>query len=152
MANVSRLWSRDSSGMSVHPLVESFYARIWNAGDERVLGLLTEEFSFRGSLGASTRGRRAFLEYVRSIRGSLTNYRCGILTCVTELPQAFARMRFSGVHTASFRGFAATGLHVHWEGAALFTFRDDAISDLWVLGDLIALDQMLARNAEIFAG
>ena len=129
--------------MSAHPLVEAFYSRIWNSGDEQIDTLLTEDFSFRGSLGAETRGRAAFLEYVRSVRGSLADYRCEILTCVVELPRAFARMRFSGVHFAQFRGFAPTGRRVHWEGAALFTFRENAICDLWVLGDLVGLDEQL---------
>ena len=135
--------------MSIHPLVESFYFRIWNSGDEHLEGLLTDDFSFRGSLGNELRGHSAFVEYVRSVRRSLSNYRCEIVTCVTELPRAFARMRFSGVHVAPFRGFAPTGRYVEWEGAALFTFRGDAISDVWVLGDLVGLDELLRRSRSV---
>ena len=133
--------------MSIHPLVASFYARIWNSGDEHVEDLLTNDFSFRGSLGTETIGRSAFLEYVRSVRGSLADYHCEILDCVTEAPQAFARMRFSGVHVAPFRGLALTGKPVHWHGAALFTFRGNKICALWVLGDLAGLDAVLQANA-----
>lgn len=132
--------------MSVHPLVEAFYARIWNAGQEYVDDLLTDDFVFRGSLGAKTTGRPAFMEYVYRVRGSLAQYHCEILACVTEHPQAFARMRFSGLHVAPFRGFEPTGKPVHWEGAALFTFRDEAIASLWVLGDLAGLDAALQDN------
>src|SRR5688500_9079404 len=53
--------SRDSSrgersaGMSTPNLVEIFYARVWNAGDlAAVPELVTEDFSFRGSLGTRT--------------------------------------------------------------------------------------------------
>ena len=133
--------------MSTHPLVHSFYARIWNSADEHVEDLLTGDFSFRGSLGTETIGRLSFLEYVRSVRGSLADYHCEILDCVTELQQAFARMRFSGVHMAPFRGFAPTGKTVHWHGAALFTFRANTICALWVLGDLAGLDALLRLNA-----
>jgi predicted ester cyclase len=133
--------------MTVHPLVEAFYARIWNAGQEYVDDVLTEDFAFRGSLGAETSGRPAFMDYVYRVRGSLAQYRCDILTCVTELPQAFARMRFSGLHVAPFRGFEPTGKAVHWDGAALFTFRGEAIASLWVLGDLAGLDAVLQSNA-----
>ena len=133
--------------MGVHPLVEAFYARIWNAGQEYVDDLLTEDFAFRGSLGTETAGRPAFMDYVYRVRGSLAQYHCEILTCVTELPHAFARMRFSGLHVAPFRGFEPTGKLVHWGGAALFTFRDDAIASLWVLGDLAGLDAVLQDNA-----
>ena len=132
--------------MSVHPLVQSFYTRIWNAGDERVEDLLSEDFLFRGSLGTETAGLAAFLEYVRSVRGSLAEYHCEILACVTELPQAFARMRFSGIHIGTFRGFAPTAKRVHWEGTALFTFREHTICSLWVLGDLAGLDEVLRAN------
>jgi len=133
--------------MSTHPLVEAYYSRIWNAGDENISDLLAEDFSFRGSLGVQTVGIPAFLGYVRLIRGSLSGYHCEILACVSEPPQAFARMRFSGIHTASFRGFEPTGKPVHWEGVALFTFRGDRIAALWVLGDLAGLDAILRLNA-----
>ena len=56
-------------------------------------------------------------------------------------------MRFSGLHVAPFRGFEPTGSPVQWEGAALFTFRDDLIASLWVLGDLAGLDAALRHNA-----
>jgi predicted ester cyclase len=133
--------------MSTHPLVAQFYARIWNAGDEDVGDLLAPDFAFRGSLGTTAHGHAEFLEYVRSVRGSLDGYLCDIIECVTEEPRAFARMRFSGTHVAPFRGFAPTGLPVAWEGAALFTFRGGLIAELWVLGDLAGLDEVLRRNA-----
>lgn len=133
--------------MSVHPLVEAFYARIWNAGQEYVDDLLTEDFAFRGSLGARTAGRPAFMQYVYGVRGSLAQYHCAILACVSEPPNAFARMRFSGLHVAPFRGYEPTGKPVRWDGAALFTFRGEAIASLWVLGDLAGLDAVLQRNA-----
>ena len=132
--------------MSVPPLVETFYARIWNAGQEYVDDLLTEDFVFRGSLDTETTGRAAFMDYVCRVRGSLAQYRCEILSCVSEPPQAFTRMRFSGLHVAPFRGFEATGRPVRWDGAALFTFRDDAIASLWVLGDMAGLDAALHEN------
>jgi predicted ester cyclase len=133
--------------MSTHPLVEAFYSRIWNSGNEYVDELLAQDFTFRGSLGTETHGHAEFLQYVQSIRESLANYHCEILECVTELPRAFAQMLFSGVHVARFRGFAATGKPVQWRGAALFTFRERLISHLWVLGDLAGLDQVLKANA-----
>jgi predicted ester cyclase len=133
--------------LSIHPLVEKFYGRIWNAGDENVGDLLAEDFIFRGSLGTEARGHAGFLAYVRSVRGSLANYRCDILACVTEREQAFARMYFSGVHVAPFRGFAPTRQAVRWQGAALFTFRQNVIAEVWVLGDLAGLDDVLRKNA-----
>ncbi len=130
--------------MSTPTLVHEFYARIWNAGDlEAASALLTPDFSFRGSLGNELRGQDAFIEYVLSVRGSLSEYHCEVLACVTEGDKAFAKMLFSGRHTAEFRGFPPTGRPVEWLGGALFRFEGDRIAELWVLGDLQGLDAML---------
>lgn len=135
--------------MSAPKLVQDFYQRIWNAGQlEAVSVLLSDDFTFRGSLGSEWRGRDGFAEYVRSVRGALSNYQCEILECVAEDNRAFAQMRFSGTHRSEFRGYLPTGLPVHWLGAALFRFEGDAIADLWVLGDLAGLDALLKRNQE----
>jgi steroid delta-isomerase-like uncharacterized protein len=133
--------------MSTPRLVEEFYGRIWNTGDlPAVSDLLSEDFSFRGSLGPEMRGREPFTEYVRSVRTALADYRCEILACVAEGNHAFAKMRFSGRHVGPFRGFHATGKPVHWLGAALFRFEGRAIAELWVLGDLAGLDAVLEAN------
>ena len=55
-------------------------------------------------------------------------------------------MRFSGRHTAPFRGYEPTGKLVQWLGAALFRFEGDRIADVWVLGDLVRLDALLEEN------
>jgi SnoaL-like polyketide cyclase len=83
------------------------------------LDLLSEEFVFRGSLGFESRGRETFLNYVQSVRNSLANYRCEILDCVAEENKACAKMRFSGMHVATFRSYSPTGMPVDWLGAAL---------------------------------
>ena len=92
--------------MKAPALVSAFYERIWNRGELAAIPeLLAENFSFRGSLGPEMCGWEAFANYVRSVRGSLGNYRCEILGCVSEPERAFAKMRFSGIHVAEFCGF-----------------------------------------------
>ena len=133
--------------MSTPALVEAFYERIWNHGVlAAVSDLLSERFSFHGSLGVAVQGREAFENYVRSVRGALSEYRCEILECVAEGNHAFAKMRFSGLHVAPFRGYQPTGLPVHWLGAALFHFEAKLIAELWVLGDLVGLEAVLQTN------
>ena len=56
-------------------------------------------------------------------------------------------MQFSGTHSGPFLGHAPTGKRVSWQGAALFTFRGGRIAELWVLGDLAALEAQLRENA-----
>lgn len=136
--------------MSAPRLVESFYSRIWNNGDLAATSdLLTEDFCFRGSLGKEMRGYDAFGDYVRSVRGALMDYHCEILDCITEGNKAFAKMRFSGIHAAPFRGYEPTGKPAHWLGAALFVFAGERIADLWVLGDLVGLEAVLRANSKV---
>ena len=135
--------------MHIKALVASFYADIWNRGDLSVIPvLLREDFTFRGSLGAERRGHAGLAAYVALVRGALTEYRCDILDLVAEDGKAFARMRFSGVHSGDFLGHAPTGRRVEWMGAALFTTGTDGrVCDLWVLGDTQALTTQLEANA-----
>jgi predicted ester cyclase len=134
--------------MSTPKLVEEFYQRIWNDGNLDAVGeLLTPQFSFRGSLGNEMRGREAFKNYVCTVRAALADYRCEILSCIAEGNRAFAKMCFSGRHVAAFRGYEPTGKLVQWLGAALFRFEDSMIAELWVLGDLAALDTLLRTQA-----
>jgi predicted ester cyclase len=133
--------------MSTPRVVADFYHRIWNNGDLAATSdLLSDGFLFRGSLGNELRGSDAFTDYVRSVRAALADYHCEILDCVTEGNKAFAKMRFSGVHMAPFRGYEPTGKSVHWLGAALFIFDGKLIAELWVLGDLDGLDTVLRSN------
>lgn len=133
--------------MSTPSLVAAFYDRIWNRGDLAAIPqLLAEGFVFRGSLGSETCGQQEFRDYVCAVRGGLSNYRCEILDCVAEGDCAFARMRFSGLHTGVFRGYQPTGREVHWLGAALFHFERGVICELWVLGDTVCLDRELKIN------
>ena len=135
--------------MTTPHLVRDFYERIWNAGSHSAVGeILSENFVFRGSLGAEMRGRDRFWTYVCEVRSALDHYRCDILECICEGPLAFAKMRFAGVHVADFRGYRPSGLPVYWQGAALFRLEDGRIAELWVLGDLAGLDAMLSSNAK----
>ena len=133
--------------MSTPIQVETFYERIWNAGDfDAASDLLAEAFVFRGSLGAEPRGRAEFLAFVQAVRSALADYHCDILECVTEGDRAFAQMHFSGRHVGVFRGFPPTGKPVHWSGAALFQFEGPTIARLWVLADVHGLEAMLNAN------
>jgi len=128
-------------------MVERFYGIIWNQYDKGAIpDVLHESFKFRGSLGQYTEGHSAFSEYLDMVHAGLGNYRCEILELVSEPSKAFAKMQFSGIHKDKFIGFNATNRNVTWEGAALFHFRDEKISELWVLGDLKALENQLSAG------
>jgi predicted ester cyclase len=132
------------TSMTAHPLVEHFYDRIWNQGDLTAAHeLLTANVTFRGSLGMVTQGVAGFLQYVEDVRGALDDYRCVILSAVTEGDACFARVLCSGRHVREFRGVAPTGRSVAWEVAALFTITDGRLANIWVLGDITSLDSQL---------
>ncbi|MGH7772861.1 MAG: ester cyclase [Candidatus Binatia bacterium] len=128
--------------------VQSFYVDIWNRHDKSKIPLLLHsDFTFRGSLGQTRTGHDGFASYVDFVHAALGNYCCDILDLVVENRQAFARVRFHGTHRGEFLGYAPTGKLVEWTGAALFTFRGDKIADLWALGDVYGLLQLLERQA-----
>jgi predicted ester cyclase len=129
-------------------VVESFYADIWNRHDKsKIPALLCENFTFRGSLGQAKVGHDGFGSYVDFVHAALADYRCDILDLVVEGYKAFARMRFSGIHRGEVFGYGPTGKPVEWLGSALFSFNGEKVADLWVLGDVHGLLQLLERNA-----
>ena len=127
--------------------VRRFYEVLWDARDlDAMPSVLHKDFVFRGSLGHEKRGHREFADYVEMVHSALDNYRCIIEELVEEEDKVFARMSFGGVHRNLFLGYEPTGKDVRWSGCALFTFRGEKISDLWVLGDLKGLEQQLESN------
>ena len=131
--------------MSVSPaqLVERFYAEVWNCADEAVAHeILAPDFRFRASLGLETIGLSGFIGYMRSIH-ALGSYTCTIIEMVEQADRVAARMRFSGVHRAEFLGVQATGREIVWSGAAFFRIKANAVSELWVLGDVDSVKQQL---------
>ncbi len=128
-------------------IVRRFYHDIWNVPDTSVIPqILQPDFTFTGSLGPVLKGHEQFADYVRSVTGPLTGYTCEILDLVEEGDKAVAKMLFHGQHTGAFMGFAPTGRRVQWHGSAHFTFAGGKIADLWVLGDVHGLKQLLASQ------
>ncbi len=133
----------------VRAVVESFYADVWNRHDKsKIPVLLRADFTFRGSLGITKFGHDGFASYLDLVHESLEGFRCDILDLVIEEPKAFARMRFSGRHRGKLFDLPPTGKRVEWAGAALFTFREGQVADLWVLGDVHGLIRQLEHNAD----
>ncbi len=134
--------------LPIRSVVEHFYSDIWNQHDKsKIPVLLHNDFTFRGSLGQTKVGHVGFASYVDWVHSALEGYRCDILDLVIEGSKAFARMRFSGIHRGEFLGYQPTGKPVEWQGTALFSFDGDKVADLWVLGDIHGLLQLLEQNA-----
>ena len=125
-----------------------FYEVLWNARDRDAMpSVLHEDFTFRGSLGDEKRGHQGFAEYVDMVHTALDDYRCVIEELVEEGDKVFAKMSFGGVHESRFMGYEPSGERLQWNGCALFRFRGRKVSDLWVLGDSMSLEDQLKRNS-----
>ena len=133
--------------MNVRELVHAFYGRLWNEIDLGVADeILSSDVTFRGSVGTGANGRDQVRDYVLMITSALSQYRCDIERLVVEGDQASAKVRFSGLHTGTFLGFAPTGRRVEWHGVAMFTERQGKLEDIWVMGDVEGLRAQLSGN------
>ena len=129
-----------ANGSATAGLVRDFYARLWEAGDRAAADdILHPELVFRGSIGMEKHGIDGFWEYLTLVRTALGDYRCDVLSLVTDGPKAAAKMYFHGEHRAEFLGTAPTHRRIGWHGAAFFEARDGRLSDIWVLGDVDGL-------------
>jgi predicted ester cyclase len=132
----------------VHKLIEAYYEDIWNSMDmSRIPELLLPEFSFCGALGHECVGYEAFESYVDRMHASLENYSVTVVDLVVEGERAFARTRYHGMHTGDFFGYRPTGKLVSWEGAVLFTIRENRIESLWAVVDERGLLKLLDAQA-----
>jgi steroid delta-isomerase-like uncharacterized protein len=126
-------------------LIQRFYAVLWNAwDDEAVAGVLAEDLVFRGSLGAQTRGRRAWREYRNMVRRGSPDFRIELPDLICEGDRAAARLVCTGHHLGPLLGIPASGRSFRYDAAAFFACRDGLVSEAWVLGDVEALRQQLA--------
>ncbi|MER5264827.1 ester cyclase [Actinosynnema sp. NPDC002837] len=125
-------------------LVERFYADAWNRWDDSVVdGLLAPDFTFRGSLGDTVRGRSGWRAYRDRVRAAVPDFHNEVTALVVEGDAAAARLRYTGHHRGVLLGVPGTGALVDYSGAAFFTARGGLLADAWVLGDLDALRAQL---------
>ena len=145
------LRAKELTDMSSHQeIIRTFYEEIWNCHNlSKIPELLHADFSFRGSLGQIRKGYAEFADYVEFVHAALGDYHCEIQDIISEGQKAFARTQFSGIHRAEFLGYPPTFKQVEWVGAAVFTFAEERVLDLWVLGDMHGLLEQLASNKDI---
>jgi predicted ester cyclase len=120
--------------------VRVFYKEMWDHANTALVPVLFHpDFTFRGSLGPQLKGHEQFIGYVRMVTDALDRYTSDILALGQDGEQVFAKLRFHGYHRRELFGVQPTGRHVWWYGVPIFTFEDELIRDLWVLGDIHGL-------------
>jgi predicted ester cyclase len=120
--------------------IERFYDDMWNRFDTTVFAqILHPDIRFRGSLGQIKVGFDEFASYVEYIERFAPDFHNEIVSTVSEGDRVFARLSYTGTHRGEVFGIAPTGRRFEYAGAALFTFSDRLIRDVWVLGDVFGL-------------
>lgn len=131
--------------------VRRFFDHLWNRWELSVADeILTENLTFRGSLGNTLQGRAAFKGYVEMVRMAFPDWYNQIdeLIVGDDGSTVVARMTYRGTHRGTLRGVPPTGRPVSYVGVAIFRFTGDLISEGWVVGDTQELWRAIGLLAE----
>lgn len=128
----------------VDELVRRFYRDLWNRWDDGAVDdVLSDDFTFRGSLGIETVGREEWRRYRDHVRAGSSDFHNEVLTLVVQGDRAAARLRYTGTHSGPLVGVEATGRTFSYSGAAFFAADRGRLTSAWVLGDLAGLREQL---------
>jgi steroid delta-isomerase-like uncharacterized protein len=128
--------------------VRRFYHELWNGWKlELADEIVAEDLAFRGSLGASIRGRDGLKTYVQTIRAAFPDWHNEIDEMIAADDRVVTRMTWTGTHRGQFGNVAPTGTRVEYVGAAFFRLRSGVIEEAWVVGDSAAFWQAMKRPA-----
>jgi len=123
--------------MTNKELIEIWYFQMWNKWDKSVFNkILCNEISFRGSLGQSKKGHKGISEYIDFVRQAFPDFHNQIDLIISENNKSFVKLTYTGTHQGEIFNMLPTNLPFAYTGAAVFTFNDNKISDVWVLGDV----------------
>lgn len=127
-------------------LVRRFYEELWNHWRlDLADDLVASEVVFRGSLGSTLHGRRAFKGYVEQVRIAFPDWHNSVDELLAVRNRVVARLTWSGTHRGPFQGIAATGRRVSYVGAGFFSVAAGQIAEAWVVGDTQELWKALGR-------
>jgi len=133
----------DLEGVVLSPQKETvrvFYKELWDRADKSLIpAIFHDDFTFRGSLGATLVGHDQFAGYVDWVTGAFDHYTTDILALIEEGNRVSGKMRFHGFHRKELFGVPPSGRHVWWTGMPIFTFEGAKVRDLFVLGDIHGL-------------
>lgn len=128
-------------------LITRFYHEMWNHFDKSIFPeLLTEDIRFRGSLGKYAVGYREFGHYVDYIHYAFPDFNNVIEEIISEDNKSFVQLTYQGTHQGEIFGIKPTRKSITYAGAAVFSFKNDRISEVWVLGDIYGLLQQLTEE------
>ena len=128
-------------------LIRRYYEEMWNPWNFGLAAeLLSEDITFRGSLGDAAKGRAAFCEYMRKVHQAFPDFHNRIEEVVAEGDTVIARLTYRGTHQGECFGVASTGKEVTYAGVAIFRVASGKVAEGWVLGDLLGLLRQLGAR------
>lgn len=132
--------------------IHRFYDHMWNEFDKAVMpDVLHPDIHFRGSLGQTKVGFAELGDYIDYIEAFAPDFHNEVLATITEGSRTFAHLSYTGTHRGELFGIAPTGRPFTYSGAAVFTFADALIRDVWVLGDIHGLIEQLSGDDPVVA-
>jgi predicted ester cyclase len=130
--------------------VRRIYNEAVNAGRTGILAdVVAPEFT--GPDGS--RGPAAFAANITALRAGFPDIRFTIEQVVAEGDRVAVRWTWTGTHTGTFRGFAASGRSVHDTGLVLYTFAGGKVVGAIIETDRLGvLQQIGVVPADLTAG
>lgn len=126
--------------MKNNDLIEKWYLEMWNEWKTDIFPeILVPEITFRGSLGQEKKGYIGLKEYMDYIKSAFPDFHNEIELIISEEKKSFAKLKYSGTHRGEIFGRKPTNKKIHYYGTAVFTFENEKIKDVWVLGDIYNL-------------
>jgi len=120
--------------------IEIWYHEMWNKWNKAVMAeILDENITFRGSLGQIKSGFDGLSEYMDFIQNAFPDFHNQIEMILTEGNTSFAKLKYSGTQQGKIFDIEPTGRKIEYFGSAIFSFRNEKIHDVWVLGDIYGL-------------
>ncbi len=126
-------------------LVRQYYEELWNKKSKAMIEeLFTDDIEFHGSLNIDTKGKKEFENYMDAILKGIPNLHHGIEILLEENATIAVRAIYNGTHSGKLFDYEASNNRIKYNGASFFKFRDEKISNIWVLGDLATLHKQIA--------
>ena len=107
--------------------------------------IVSQDISFRGSLGSTLRGIENFKSYVETVRAAFPDWHNRIDEMISCGDRVVVRLTWSGTHRGMLLGVEPTGERVEYAGVAIFRLRNGRIEDGWVVGDTQELWRALGK-------
>ncbi|GAB5413720.1 MAG: hypothetical protein Cons2KO_13230 [Congregibacter sp.] len=132
-------------------LVRRWLSELWDQGNYKVAAsLLSADFE-RHSEGYPATGPAAYAAIVKSCHDGFPDTKIVMVDeLIADGDRVFVRWRWTGTHTAPFRGIAPSGKSIDVLGEDVIRIRDGRITDIWPLFDPLRLMLQIGAISESY--